>query len=68
MKIHFKHYNDFGTVNAVGVHQQVDEVRDVDNALYNAERDGFEAVYLYVYLPSAWALAYARHGLDCFNV
>lgn len=48
MKLIIKPATTFGTIKAIGVHQLVEGERDVDNAFYNADRDNFPAVYLYV--------------------
>lgn len=49
MQVIFRHESTFGTDSrTVAVHQIVESGDDVDNALYNAERDGFEVICLYV--------------------
>lgn len=53
---HFRDYSimpasRFGTVNRIAVHQRVDAgsmVHDVENALYDFQRDGFGHVVFYV--------------------
>jgi hypothetical protein len=42
--------NRWGHDNTIAVHQQYDEPRDLDDAVYQADRDGFECVVLYAEL------------------
>lgn len=43
----------FGRRSEVAVHQVYEGTRDLDNAIYNAERDGFDLIVLYVALNSS---------------
>lgn len=51
---HFRDYEikpacQFGTINAVAVHQVVEDIEhDVQNALHNFQRDGFGSIIFYV--------------------
>jgi hypothetical protein len=38
----------FGKSQAIAVHQIYDERGDLENAVYNAERDNFDTIVLYV--------------------
>jgi hypothetical protein len=52
--VHFRDYKilptkRFGQINEVAVHQVVENIeQDVQNALYNFNRDGFSQIYFYV--------------------
>jgi predicted DNA-binding protein YlxM (UPF0122 family) len=46
-----KNISEFGKINKVAVHQQVDRrtiESDVQNALYNFRRDGFGSIVFYI--------------------
>ncbi len=43
-----KDVTDFGNVGLQGIHQVLESDRDVENILYNVDRDGFDRVFAYV--------------------
>lgn len=47
-QVNIRHVRAFGSIAAVGVHQVCEDLSDIDNAVYTAERDGFETIWLYV--------------------
>jgi hypothetical protein len=43
-----KDVSDFGNVGLQGIHQVIENDRDIQNILYNAERDGFDRAFVYI--------------------
>lgn len=54
VKVIFKSVKDFGRFAVQGVHQVLEGERDIENALYNVDRDGFHTVVFYVSYHSGW--------------
>lgn len=48
MHVYLRPLDQFGKVHCVAVHQVCEDMSDLENALYNADRDGFQVIYLYV--------------------
>lgn len=48
MQVNIRCWDEFGTIGTQGVHQLVETGVDLDNAIYNADRDGYEVIWLYV--------------------
>jgi len=70
--ITIKNIKDFGTINIQGVHQIVESERDIDNAVYNAERDGFNQIIFYMSYPANWMTDFdfrqlVRAAKNCAN-
>lgn len=43
-----KDVSEFGSVGLHGIHQIVEDEQDVNNIIYNVERDGFDRVFVYI--------------------
>lgn len=54
MQVIIRNIKQFGTINIQGVHQVVDDEGDIENAVYNAERDGFNRIIFYFSYPPNW--------------
>lgn len=44
-----KDRSEFGRVGLQGIHQILESSNDVENVLYNADRDGFDRAFVYVH-------------------
>lgn len=48
LRIMFAPLSDFGKVNTVAVHAKLNNIRDADDALDDADRSGFPCIVFYV--------------------
>lgn len=54
VKVNFKSIKEFGRVGRIGVHRILESERDIDEALYSCDRDGFKDIYFYISFPPNW--------------
>ncbi len=53
-KVLIKNLNQFGTIAIQGVHQVLQDEWDIENARYNANRDGYDLIIFYVKYYAGW--------------
>lgn len=54
MRVLIKNIKNFGTYNLQGIHQILETEGGIENARYNAERDGFDRIIFYVTYHEGW--------------
>lgn len=71
MQVLIKNLNQFGTIGIQGVHQVLQDERDIENATHNAERDGYNRIIFYVSYHAGWMTDFdfrklVRDAKNCF--